>query len=123
MANWGGGYTITDTSLSTLKTNLTNFFTSFLPTFSAASNGWIKFPGGILIQWGTLGSLNDNTPTSGSFPVTFPNAGFAIVATDNSSFVTAGNPRTMGAIITSTSAFDITASGSGSSAFWIAVGH
>lgn len=28
IANWGGGYTITDTSLATLKTNLTNFFTS-----------------------------------------------------------------------------------------------
>lgn len=92
-----------------------------------SANGYFKMPtwlGGFMVQWGSAGSLNDNTPTAVSFnDGGFPTQCFAVVANDNSNFDVSGNPRTMGTRITSRSAFTITASGSGSSAFWIAVGN
>ena len=130
ISGWASGYTITDTSISALETQLTNFFTLIASgisgwTFGNNANGyWSKDPTGKITQWGTLGSLANNTPTSGTFPTAFSNAASVqLTASDNSSFATSGNPRTMGCVVSSTSAFTILASGSGSSASWIAVGY
>lgn len=75
---WGGGYTIEDTNLATLETNLTNFFDSLVSggfTSGHNSNGyWQKDPNGKITQW------NNNVPSGGgggtnfTFPVAFTNA-------------------------------------------------
>lgn len=93
---------------------------------SLGSNGYVKLPsflGGLTLQWGTALGLGNNTPTTVNFNTAFAYEAFAVVANDNSSFATAGNPRTMGCTILSTSQFTIEASGSGASAFWFAVGY
>jgi hypothetical protein len=77
---------------------------------------------GLLLQWGTAAGLADNTPTTVTFPIPFPNACFGVVANDNSTFATAGNPRTMGTTVLSLTQCTIEASGLGASAFWVAVG-
>jgi hypothetical protein len=89
-----------------------------------AGNGSMKLPSGFTLQWGTAASLGDNTPTT----VTFNGSGFAhqcfaVLANDNSAYATAGNPRSMGTKCVSATQFTIEASGSGASAFWIAVGY
>jgi len=93
---------------------------------SLNTNGYIKLPsllGGLVMQWGTVSGLNDNTPTTAGFNLTFPNAAYAVFANDNGPNAASGNPRTMGCQISSTSQFTILSSGSGASAFWWAVGH
>jgi hypothetical protein len=93
---------------------------------SLATNGYIKFPtwlSGFTIQWGTAFSLNNNTPTTVNFPTPFNTQCFAVVANDNSSFASSGNPRTMGCTVASASQCTILANGAGASAFFIAVGY
>lgn len=45
---------------------------------SLAGNGYVKLPGGLILQWG----LEDvpGTPTTYNFPIPFPNGIFSIVA-------------------------------------------
>lgn len=94
--------------------------------FSSGSNAngnWVQDPTGHIHQWGTAPALNDNTPTTFNFPLAWPNGCTAIVANDNSSYASAGNPRTMGCKVLSTAQFTIEANGSGASAFWMADGN
>ncbi|KQN56537.1 hypothetical protein ASE99_11030 [Serratia sp. Leaf51] len=46
-----------------------NYFTASLST-----NGWAKFPNGLIIQWGMAGQLTPSVPDAvGSFNISFPN--------------------------------------------------
>ncbi|EPJ4089579.1 TPA: gp53-like domain-containing protein [Klebsiella pneumoniae] len=44
---------------------------SFLCSF--ASNGYMKFPGGLIVQWTNAGPLVGNSSALLSFPIPFPN--------------------------------------------------
>ncbi len=51
---------------------------------SAATPGWIRLPGGIIVQWGVTGTVTTGSGTwvssTASFPITFPNAFLKAVA-------------------------------------------
>jgi hypothetical protein len=49
---------------------------------SLTSNGYQFLPGGLILQWGTTGSLSNDTPTPVNFQIHFPNACLAVVVTD-----------------------------------------
>jgi hypothetical protein len=94
--------------------------------FSSGSNAngyWVKDPTGHIHQWGSAPALNDDTPTTFSFPLEWPNACTAIVASDNSTYASSGNPRTMGCLVVSTTQFTIESGGADASAFWMADGN
>ncbi|GAL52079.1 hypothetical protein CIFAM_30_00035, partial [Citrobacter farmeri GTC 1319] len=40
---------------------------------SLASNGYMKFPGGLIVQWANAGPLMGNSSALLSFPIPFPN--------------------------------------------------
>lgn len=46
-------------------------------TKSLAANGYVKLPGGIILQWGIISSTDD-ADQAFTFPTTFPNACFSI---------------------------------------------
>jgi hypothetical protein len=62
IANWGSGFTITDTSLSVLKTNLTNFFTGLQNGAAAIQNAGLS--GSRSLQVITSGSPQATPPSS-----------------------------------------------------------
>jgi hypothetical protein len=78
IANWGSGFTITDTSLATLKTNLLNFLTliaSGIAGFTSGNNSngyWETNANGRIEQWGTATIVGH--PSAVTFPVAFTNA-------------------------------------------------
>jgi hypothetical protein len=99
-------------------------------TPSAATNGYVYLPGGILLQWGTIGVNASGAYTPVTFAtsnIVFPNNCFNVVLTminnqgtgpsANSLFVRSGSVLKTGFQITNTS-------GSASqSAYWIAIGN
>jgi hypothetical protein len=120
IANWGSGFTITDTSLATLKTNLTNFFNQFkVGSFSFAFPGYITLPGGFIVQWGTTGSLASDTAAPISFPYTFPNACLAVIGTDT---FAGSKSATWSMYSWGTSSFTARCDGNTATATFIAVG-
>lgn len=51
-------------------------------TRNLVNNGWQKFPGGLVIQWG-MGGMSAGVLTGDvTFPIAFPSTVFAILATD-----------------------------------------
>jgi tail fiber protein gp53 len=46
---------------------------------SIGTNGYYKLPGGLIIQWGRLGTNIGNTTAIINFPLAFPNACFSVV--------------------------------------------
>lgn len=48
---------------------------------SLSANGWIKLPGGFILQWGTVASVGTNTNVT--LPVTFPTAILCVVGSDS----------------------------------------
>ena len=86
ISGWGGGYTITDTDISVLETNLTNFFSSLsIGATDLIGNGYITLPGGLIIEWGSITSTSTGSfPNgTGTFPLAFPNACFVVVGNAN----------------------------------------
>lgn len=55
---------------------------------SKAQSGYTRFPNGIILQWGRVNAGNTGGVYDVSFPITFPNAGFAGMANDWSNSVT-----------------------------------
>ncbi len=93
-----------------------------------ATNGYIKFPaclGGLVVQWGTVGYMPDNSTVTGSFPIVFPTSVFIFIPGGGGGRVTSGNPQPIAGNFTSTSQFQMIATGSGPSTVgsWIAIGH
>jgi hypothetical protein len=105
---------------------LTRVITASFGSFST-NPGWSFLPGGLLIQWGTMILLANNSLTTVSFPVPFVNAAnvFSIqltkVTTDNSS--TGQEVRVSSGSVTG-SQFQISQSSSSSSnqVYWMAIG-
>jgi hypothetical protein len=65
--------TITGTSTTTALTP-----GGFAGTKLLSGNGYYRFPGGLLIEWGSL-NIAANTTVTGSFPLAFPGAPFSFV--------------------------------------------
>ncbi|HHR5658250.1 TPA: gp53-like domain-containing protein [Klebsiella pneumoniae] len=86
------------------------------------SNGWQKFPGGIIIQWGMGGMPAGVLTGEVVFPISFPSNVFAILVTDTgAASVTYGttNRSKIGFTLTRTSS-----SGAGNvNGFYLAIGN
>ncbi len=72
-------------------------------TNSLVAAGYQKLPGGLIIQWGT-GSVAANGTTTGTFPITFPNAALIFATTENSA---GGTNNSLNGIATSASAWQV----------------
>lgn len=59
-----------------VKLNQTDFYGSF------TANGWQRFPGGLIMQWGSIAAGNTATSGAITFPITFPNAVFTVTTQD-----------------------------------------
>ena len=97
-------------------TNWTSASISTIASFanSIGSSGYQKFPGGLMIQWGTFTSNTDTYQTV-SFPTTFPNACYSVIVS-----LASFNAITF---TTSSFSFDRNSDISGSvAAYWIAIG-
>lgn len=121
-------------ALTALIGVLENIITTanFNGSISLSANGYIKLPsllGGLIIQWGTQsyggGGASANPLPAQTFPITFPNAVFTMVANSNS---ISTNMVWLAAYQLSTSGFTLTFStaGAAANAFtarWVAIGY
>lgn len=89
---------------------------------SSSSNGYQKFPGGLILQWGyaSIGGLSSITVT---FPTTFPSYCYCVVGTpyepgDTGGFATALGLKTQ----PTTSSVEFSTAPSHSGFYWIALG-
>jgi hypothetical protein len=92
-------------------------------TSARTQDGFIRFPGGVMVQWGRL-SINGATPTTGALPTTFPNNAWGAVATRVSGTAIAAAQSACSANVTTsqiTVAPDSTSTGT-RDFFWIAIG-
>lgn len=55
------------------------------PGQSQIQNGYVKLPGGTIMQWGRV-TLNDNQLLNVAFPIAFPSACFSVVCSGGNSF-------------------------------------
>lgn len=95
-------------------------------SISLATNGFFKFPtwlGGLMLQWGTTGTLTSNVVASINFPTAFPTSALAVVGNDSGPRVTSGNPQPVACAATSRFAFNVIIGGSGETVTWFAVGY
>jgi hypothetical protein len=85
------------------------------------SNGYIKFVGGMILQWGAV-AVNSDSTTSISFPTSFPTACRQVVAVSATS---ANSQYLNGGAVTgfSTTAFTLFIYGPASTWRWFAVGY
>lgn len=94
---------------------------------SKAANGYIKLPGGLIIQWGTVSGLTGAGVSSFTFPVAFPTAVGAVNLTMSNqtggAFPTAIFVNQNGSL--TTCQYTLTDQGAGSawSGGWIAIGY
>ena len=88
---------------------------------SIAANGYITIPGGLIIQWGHGTASNASGGTLNNFPITFPHAVFAVVATVYNSGSTVRSISEVGTA--STSGFYALSPNSSNSIYYIAIGN
>jgi len=101
------------------------------PASSKATNGYVKLPSGIIIQWMTASfsgshTANVQVQTTITWPLTFPNACWAATATLTTGINTTGySCSQLESLTTSTAFWDYisASSGTGASAFIIAIGN
>ncbi|UVC28818.1 phage tail protein [Pantoea sp. SOD02] len=87
--------------------------------------GYVKLPGGLIIQWGS-GTYTKQAMTTVTLPIEFPNAGFVAVANKGSSINLAGE-YSVGIQLRNKSTIDITNTAAAGSTtqgiFWLVVGY
>lgn len=92
---------------------------------SFASSGYFKFPGGLVLQWGS-GTYTKQATTTVTLPIEFPGAGLVAVANKGSSINLSGE-YTVGIQLRSKSAIDITNTASAGTTtqgiFWMVIGY
>jgi hypothetical protein len=59
-----------------VKLNQTDFYGSF------TANGWQRFPGGLIIQWGSIPASSTTSTGNIAFSIPFPSAVFSVTAQD-----------------------------------------
>lgn len=53
---------------------------------SLAQNGYQKLPGGLIVQWGVTANCTTGTDMFQTLPLTFPNAGYAVIISEGYTF-------------------------------------
>ncbi len=53
---------------------------------SLAQNGYQKLPGGLIVQWGATSNCTTGTDMFQTLPLTFPNAGYAVIISEAYTF-------------------------------------
>ncbi|MDY0929145.1 phage tail protein [Enterobacter sp. CFBP8995] len=118
--NSGGALPVVAASQVNHAVNLGQFANSLV-----AGGGYQKLPGGLIIQWGN-GLFTNQTTTTVTLPIAFPNAGFTAVACKGASITLSGEYG-VGAQIKSNSTMDISNSGGTTGAnkgiWWMALGY
>ena len=118
--NSGGALPIVAGTQSNHAVNLSQFLSSLV-----AGGGYQKLPGGLIIQWGN-GLFTNQTTTTVTLPIAFPNSGFTAVACKGASITLSGEYG-VGAQIKSNSTMDISNSGGTTGAnkgiWWMALGY
>lgn len=96
-------------------------------TNSVATNGYQKFPGGLIMQWGIYtGKINNGDGVDVTLPLTFPTGGFAVFVTTTLSNDSGTGASVLTAKISNTSTIRISQDGDGSSmtaANWFVIGN
>jgi hypothetical protein len=89
------------------------------------TGGYVKLPGGIMIQWGFTGTINTVSTGSITFPLAFPTACFQVIAGIRNNSGTAATLRGQwGTGSYNTSGFSLWNRTEGNQTFnWIAIGH
>ena len=90
---------------------------------SMASNGYQKFPGGFIMQWGYVASCGSSCNDNITFPIAFPTAAFSITANPSGQSAASGGVA-INSLSTTGASIDSNWGGATKSAlYWIAVGH
>ncbi len=89
------------------------------PPFTGTSGHQI-LPSGLILQWGTTGSLVNDTPTIISFPVAFPNACFSVTGSDT---FAASLSATWSFYAWNASGFTARCDGNTATGQWFAIGY
>lgn len=87
---------------------------------SKATNGYIKFGSGIIIQWGTTSQRSSDTTQTVTLPTSFSNKNYQVA---NSNVTTHTNNQESGTIYDKTSTSFKTFAWDGRATSWIAVGY
>ena len=97
------------------------------PGASLGTNGYQKFPSGLIVQWGfSAASVASSPGVTVNFPIAFPNAAFSVVGSVY--WNTASNIVTVRGLSTTQATFDVANGGSGGlvsgpQVYWYAIGH
>lgn len=93
-------------------------------TTSAAANGYVTLPNGLIVQWGSTTVPGNQTNKATSFPTAFPTACFQVVATSVVSSAGEGDNWGLGSISPTATTYYLT-NGNGNSRLFrfIAIGH
>lgn len=96
-------------------------------TSSIGTNGYQKFPGGLIWQWGTTSAIAEDTETNVTFPIAFPTACFQVQATCDYGGHTDSDVIGQVCNITTTGVRIMRDSGGGTGytgvVYWTALGH
>lgn len=116
-----GGVTAVNGSTGAITlSSLTDF------TRSLGANGYQKFPGGLLIQWGSVGtSIAGNSTGSVTFPLGFPVTVCSVITTIRGNNGVSGDQGTIDVYSEGVSGFSYkhTGDNSVSGMFWVAIGY
>lgn len=100
----------------------TRVSTAFTANQSVSANGYQKFPGGLIIQWGQTGTITAASSSAVSFPVTFTTAVYSVVATRNDAAVNAQRSDATYSITTTGFTVDNGSPSNAARFSWMAVG-
>lgn len=89
---------------------------------SLTTNGYQIFPSGLIIQWGTTGTVPADTSVNVVFPINFPNACFSVV-TNNQNAPASGTVLVSGARLFDKPNFLISNDSFAAVLNWIAIGY
>lgn len=113
-------------SLATNSTQIatTAFVQSLVGSSSAskAINGYQEFPSGVIIQWGTQASLNDDQTRAVTFPIAFPSACRSITVAPIQG-VSGGTGSSIGVTSVTASGFTLTNDAQAAASYWMAIGY
>lgn len=102
------------------KAATTQWVQNLLANGALSGNGWIKFPNGLMLQWGQVTTDLNGGQLPVAFPTNFPTSVFSVVVctyspTDRITYVVYGSITNSG--------FTIGNNGSSGFAYWVAVGN
>lgn len=101
-------------------------FSSNLVTATKSTNGYSYLPNGLIVQWGTSGSIASDSSTTVTFPISFPNNCFCVTQAPKSSSAIVDN---WGMVLSFTTSQAVLARGANSGtiesnvSYWMAIGN